>query len=103
MARCCTLAYRKHTDFSFASVFFQVASPGSNAFTDAIILKCCGLLGALSAPFLARYFGRKTLLLFGFATTTITMFTVAIVYTIAPKSTSGGKALIAMVCCYEAA
>jgi dipeptide/tripeptide permease len=62
-----------------------------------------GLIGALSAPFLARYLGRKTILLVGFGTTTVAMFTVAIVYTIAPKSTSGGKALIAMVCCYQAA
>ncbi|ORY88813.1 general substrate transporter [Leucosporidium creatinivorum] len=87
----------------YATVFFQVASPGSNAFTNTIILQCCGLAGALTAPFLARYFGRKTILLFGFGTTTIAMFTVAIVYTIAPKSSAGGKALIAMVCCYQAA
>lgn len=105
----------------YATVFFQAAVPGSNAFTNTIILQCCGLAGALSAPFMARYMGRKTILLLGFATTTITMFgesetpvpdlgadrfhlsVVALVYTLSPASPTSGKVLVAMVCIYQAA
>lgn len=48
---------------------------------------------------MARYLGRKTILLTGFTVTTIAMFVVAIVYTVNPTASSSGKLMIAMVCC----
>ena len=75
----------------YATVFFQVAGSG-NAFVNTTILKAIGVFGALCAPFAARYIGRRDILIYGFATTTISMGLVAILVTALPDSAAAGKA-----------
>jgi len=84
----------------YATVFFQAAGE-SNAFLDSIILNSCGLAGALSAPFFARFLPRKWILIVGFTLTTLTMLIVGILYTTIPHNVTASKTLIAMVCIYE--
>ncbi|KZO98335.1 MFS general substrate transporter [Calocera viscosa TUFC12733] len=81
----------------YGTVFFQVAGE-TNAFVDTIILQTCGLVGALMGPFVARMFGRKTILIFGFSFTSATMFIVALLSTLSIHTNpAAGKSLVAMV------
>jgi len=87
----------------YATVFFQVVGTTGDAFTNTTILKAVGVIGALISPFVARYFGRKTILVGGFAVTTVTILLVAIMATFVPKGDAAGRALMALICIYDAA
>ncbi|BGP35077.1 hypothetical protein JCM10296v2_006907 [Rhodotorula toruloides] len=89
----------------YGTVFFQIAAPGSDAFRNTIILQVCGFIGALSAPVLARYFGRKTILIAGFSLMCM-CFTIVgatnegkLIHS--PKDAPAGAALVAFVCLYQ--
>ncbi|GAA5948676.1 hypothetical protein JCM10213_004379 [Rhodosporidiobolus nylandii] len=87
----------------YGTVFFQIAAPGSDAFRNTIILQTCGFAGALSAPLLARYIGRKTLLAFSFALSTVCFLVVGALNEVYGRSNqSVGRTLVAMVCIYQA-
>jgi len=58
---------------------------------------------AIGSILTARVFGRRQILLTGFSITTIAMFLVAILYTVAPQSSSAGKGMVAMVCLFNGA
>lgn len=77
--------------------FFQIAGT-SKPFTDTIIVQSVSLAASLVALYLARHYGRRPLLLIGFTLSTIAMFAVAIVYTIAPTKPSSGRALVGLLC-----
>lgn len=65
----------------------------------------CGFIGALTAPFLARYFGRKTILIAGFSLMTACFTVVGAVnegkLLHSPKDKPAGAALVAFVCLYQ--
>lgn len=70
-----------------------------------VILQVCGFIGALSAPVLARYFGRKTILIAGFSLMCM-CFTIVgatnegkLIHS--PKDAPAGAALVAFVCLYQ--
>ncbi|GAA5918355.1 hypothetical protein JCM6882_007297 [Rhodosporidiobolus microsporus] len=98
-----------NTFVGFATVFFQIAAPGSDAFRNTIIFQCCGFVGALSAPFLAMYVGRKTLLLGSFGASTICFLVVGALNEVYPTTGGGssnrasGQTLVAMICIFIAA
>ncbi|GAA6036180.1 hypothetical protein JCM8097_006819 [Rhodosporidiobolus ruineniae] len=93
----------------YGTVFFQIAQPGSDAFRNSIILSVCGFVGACMAPFLARYIGRKALLIFSFATSTICFTIVGALNEVYPTKGAGsanqasGGTLVGMVCLFMAA
>ena len=59
----------------------------------------------MCAPFLARLFGRRTLLLSGFGFTTVSMFAVALVNNLTQTvhSSAPGEALVALLCMFSGA
>jgi len=85
----------------YATVFFQVVGTKGDAFTNTTILKAVGVVGAIMAPFLARYYGRKLLLCVGFGITTVCIFLVALLVTVGPKNDAAGNALLALICLYD--
>ncbi|GAA5827743.1 hypothetical protein JCM11251_007651 [Rhodosporidiobolus azoricus] len=93
----------------YGTVFFQIAAPASDAFRNTIIFQCCGFAGAVAAPILAAYVGRKTLLAWSFGVATICFLIVGTLNEIFPTKGSGasnqssGKTLVSMVCIYIAA
>jgi hypothetical protein len=68
-----------------------------------VIIQLIGWIASLIAIYLVGAFGRRSLLLWGFLGTTVTMFVTAILYTIAPHSQHTGKALVAMISLYHGA
>jgi len=85
------------------STFFYQQAGVSNPFIGTVISQSIGCLASFCAIYLASVFGRRSLLLSGFLIATITMFTVAILYTVAPHSSHSGKALVAMLAIYQGA
>ncbi|GAA5978610.1 hypothetical protein JCM11641_002787 [Rhodosporidiobolus odoratus] len=91
----------------YGTVFFQIASPGSDAFRNTIILSVCGFIGACMAPFLARYVGRKTLLATAFGISAGCFLIVGALNEVYPtkgtgsKNEASGQALVAMVCIFQ--
>ncbi|KAI5122650.1 hypothetical protein M0805_007912 [Coniferiporia weirii] len=85
----------------YGTFFFQIAGT-TKPFTDTIILQSVNVGTSLCALPLARRFGRRTLLLWGFGVSTCAMFVVALTYTVTLSSASAasGKALVAMLCVF---
>jgi len=69
-------------------------------FTNSIILQTVNVITGIFALPLSHKFGRRSLLLTGFAVTSISMFCIAIVYTIAPAQHSSGQALVVLTCIF---
>lgn len=86
----------------YGTFFFQIAGQ-SKPFIDNIIVQACGFVMAIGSIFTSRVFGRRPILLTGFSITSISMFLVALLYTIAPHSPSAGKGMVSMVCLFNAA
>ena len=84
------------TDGTF---FFQIAGT-KRPFINTVILQSISVGASFLAFPLANRFGRRTLLLIGFTSTTICMFCIALVYTIAPTKVASGKALVALLCMF---
>ncbi|KAF8578472.1 general substrate transporter [Ramaria rubella] len=82
--------------------FFQIAGT-TKPFINTIIYQSCGVATSLAAVPLTRIFERRHILLTGFSLTTLTMFLIAILYTVDPHSTNAGKAMVAMVCLFGGA
>ncbi|GAA6015523.1 hypothetical protein JCM10207_008623 [Rhodosporidiobolus poonsookiae] len=109
----CTVTMHASSGINFlvgyGTVFFQIAAPGSDAFRNTIILQVCGFAGAVAAPFLARYVGRKTLLATSFGISTVCFLIVGTLNEVYPTSGGGtknmasGQTLVAMVCIFQAA
>lgn len=105
------------TDLTFAHSAFRNTSRcllrappllhGLLCFTSAVILKVCGFAGALVSPFLARRFGRKHILIAGFAIITTCFLIIGAVNEKYPTngtsgaSQSAGAAMLAFVSIYE--
>ncbi|THH08831.1 hypothetical protein EW145_g2437 [Phellinidium pouzarii] len=85
----------------YGTFFFQIAGT-TRPFTDTIILQSVNLGTSLFALPLARRFGRRTILLWGFGATTCSMFAVALIYTltVSSQTAASGKALVAMLCVF---
>jgi len=79
------------------STFFYQQAGVSNPFTGTMISQSIGCLASFCAIYLSSIFGRRSLLLSGFLIMTITMFAVAILFTVAPHPSHGGNALVAML------
>ncbi|GAA6006092.1 uncharacterized protein JCM10292_006546 [Rhodotorula paludigena] len=110
LASCCaTMHASSGINFlvGYSTIFFQIAQPGSDAFRNTIILKVCGFAGALVSPFLARRFGRKHILIAGFAIITTCFLIIGAVNEKYPTngtsgaSQSAGAAMLAFVSIYE--
>ena len=96
------MTYQHGISIDIIDSFFQIAGQ-AKPFTDNIIVQACGFATALVSMPVARRFGRRPILLTGFSVTSISMLLVAILYTVAPKNTSAGKAMVAFVCLFNAA
>ena len=75
----------------------------SDPFIDTVILQSVNLLTSLCSLPLARAFGRRTLLLSGFGMCAVSMFIIAVVYSVTsePRNAAVGKALVAMLCVFN--
>ncbi|KIJ32413.1 hypothetical protein M422DRAFT_184475 [Sphaerobolus stellatus SS14] len=82
--------------------FFQIAGQ-SKPFIDNMIVQACGFATAIASVPIIRTFGRRPILLTGFTLTTLSMFLVALLFTLAPHSSSAGKGMVAMVCLFNGA
>jgi len=98
---CATFHASCGTNFivGYGTFFFQIAGE-KKPFTSSIAIQSVSAGAALISLPLARKFGRRPLLLAGFSATTVCMFAVAIIYTIAPNSAASGKALVVLLCIY---
>jgi len=85
------------------STFFYQQVGISNPFIGTVITQSIGCLASFCSIYLTGVIGRRSLLIPGFSTTTITMFVVAILYTVAPHSKHSGQALVAMLAIYQGA
>ncbi|CAK7198506.1 hypothetical protein SEUCBS139899_001167 [Sporothrix eucalyptigena] len=84
---------------SYGTYFFSVSGI-SNAFVISIIVQVCQLAGIIAMFPSVRWFGRRTILLWGGALQTVCMFTFAIVGTAAPGSTAAAHCLVAFTCLF---
>jgi len=84
---------------AYATFFFLIAGV-KQPFLAAIYLHSVNVFGALCSLPLSRRFGRRPLMLLGFATCTVCMFAIAIIYTVSPDSEKSGKALVALLCIF---
>ncbi|KAL5498337.1 hypothetical protein ACEPAH_2479 [Sanghuangporus vaninii] len=86
----------------YATFFFQLAGTG-DPFLDTVILQSVNVFTSLCSLPLARRFGRRTLLLSGFAMTFVSMLSVAIVYTATSshRTPAVGKTLVALLCLFN--
>jgi len=86
----------------YSTFFYQQAGVAS-PFIGNVITQLIGCAAAFSAIYLAGAFRRRSLLLTGFLISSICMFAVAILYTVAPGSRESGKALVALLAIYQGA
>lgn len=82
--------------------FFQISGT-KKPFVNNIILQTCGFVASLAALPAARTLNRRSMLLTGYSVTSITMFIVALLYTLVPHDPKAAKAMVAMVCLFNVA
>ncbi|KAI1608308.1 general substrate transporter [Exophiala viscosa] len=84
---------------SYGTYFFQVAGQ-TNAFAEVVGMTAAGLAATLFSMWLITRIGRRTILMFGFATQAACMLIVATVDQFAGTNAAGGRALVAFTIIY---
>ena len=89
--------------YSAAGTFFFQMAGTSDPFVDTVIVQSVNLFTALCSLYLARVFGRRPLLMTGFGMCGVSMFIIAVTYTVTsePRNDSIGRLLVAMLCIFN--
>ena len=90
----------------YKTYFFQIAG-SKDPFIDSIIVTTVSLAGAVSGVFLNRFYGRRPLLMTGYAIQASLMLVLGAVWAATPGTVTTGKVIVGMVvifqCIYSAA
>ncbi|OJJ43541.1 hypothetical protein ASPZODRAFT_154425 [Penicilliopsis zonata CBS 506.65] len=100
---CGLMLFQVWTGISFITTYgtyFYTTSGITDSFLVTVITQACQLAGILVMFPSVHYLGRRTMLLWGGAVQTISIFLVAIIGTALPNSVAAGRCLVAFCCLY---